>query len=90
MQENARLPARQRELYGNDQPLAAKRRTACGYLREDMGSGYVRILWELCAEAELLAGVSESDAPHFEALEAVAEVIERLRRTRAAASVTEP
>jgi AcrR family transcriptional regulator len=30
------------------------------------------------AEVEILAGVSEDEAPHFEALEAVAELIERL------------
>ena len=30
------------------------------------------------AEVEILAGVSEREAPHFEALEAVAVLIERL------------
>jgi hypothetical protein len=105
-------------------------------MREDMGSGYVRILWELWsvgladetlaerwrdamaswrtlleevaerwaaeagvelplparalatlvanafqgAEIEILAGVSEEDAPHLEALEACADLIEWYER----------
>lgn len=133
-EENARLLARQRALYESDEPLADKWRSACGYLREDLGSGYVRILWELWAagladeelasrwreamtgwrdlltnvvaswaaeagvelpmspralatlvanafqgaEVELLAGVTEDEAPHFEALEVVAGLIETL------------
>jgi AcrR family transcriptional regulator len=132
--ENARLLERQQELYTGREPLAEKWRTACGYLQEDLRSGYVRILWELWAagladdelaqrwretmagwralleevatrwsdeagvelpippravatlvanafqgaEVELLAGVSEEEAPHYEALEAVAGLIERL------------
>jgi AcrR family transcriptional regulator len=136
-EENARLLARQRALYHGDQPLADKWRTACEYLRTDLRSGYVRILWELWAagladeelalrwrdamagwrellttvvadwaadarvqlpmsprvlatlvanafqgaEVELLASVSEAEAPHFEALEAVAGLIERLEGT---------
>jgi AcrR family transcriptional regulator len=47
--ENARLLARQRELYAGAAPLAEKWRTACAYLEEDLRSGYVRILWELWA-----------------------------------------
>jgi AcrR family transcriptional regulator len=133
-EENARLLARQRGLYESDEPLADKWRSACGYLREDLDSGYVRILWELWAagladeelarrwreamtgwrdlltsvvaswaaeagvelpmspralatlvanafqgaEVELLAGVTEDEAPHFEAFEVVAGLIERL------------
>lgn len=140
-EENARLLARQRALYDGDQPLADKWRTACEYLRADLRSGYVRILWELWAagladeelalrwrnamagwrellttvvadwaadarvqlpmsprvlatlvanafqgaEVELLAGVSEAEAPHFEALEAVAGLIERLEGTSSVA-----
>src|SRR5215210_8825460 len=135
-EENARLLARQRALYESNEPLADKWRTACGYLRADLGSGYVRILWELWAagladeelahrwrdsmagwrdlltrvvaewaavtrvelpmspravatlvanafqgaEVELLAGVSEDEAPHFEALEVVARLIEGIDR----------
>ena len=137
-EENARLLARQRALYESDEPLAEKWRSACGYLREDLGSGYVRILWELWAagladeelarrwreamsgwrdlltsviaswaaeagvelpmspralatlvanafqgaEVELLAGVTEDEAPHFEALEVVASLVERLEGAR--------
>jgi AcrR family transcriptional regulator len=130
--ENAKLLARQQALYAGPEPLAEKWRTACGYLREDMRSGYARILWELWAmgladetlaaswrgamagwrtlleevavgwaaerglelplapralatlvanvfqgaEVEILAGVSEQEAPHLEALEACADLIE--------------
>ncbi len=130
--ENARLLERQRALYAGPEPLADKWRTACAYLREDLRSGYVRVLWELWAagladeelawrwreavagwrsmleqvveswaaehdlelplspralvtlvanafqgaEVEILAGVSEEEAPHLEALEACAQLIE--------------
>jgi AcrR family transcriptional regulator len=121
-EENARLLARQRALYESDEPLADKWRSACRYLREDLGSGYVRILWERRwreamtgwrdlltivvaswaaeagvelpmspralatlvanafqgAEVELLAGVTEDEAPHFEAFDVVAGLIETL------------
>ena len=130
--ENARLLPRQRALYASPEPLADKWRTACAYLRDDLRSGYVRVLWELWAagladeelarrwrdamagwrtlleqvaagwaaehelklplspralatlvanafqgaEVEILAGVSEEEAPHLEALEACASLIE--------------
>lgn len=136
--ENEQLVERQRELYAKEEPLADKWRTACAYLREDLRSGYVRILWELWvaglsdedlaqrwrdaftewrllleevvaqwsasvgvelpmspraiatlvantfqgAEVEILAGVSEDDAPHFEALDAVGDLIARLEGAR--------
>ena len=47
--ENEELLARQRELYAAPGPLAEKWRTACAFLDEDIGSGYVRVLWELWA-----------------------------------------
>ncbi len=134
--ENERLLARQHALYAGLEPLATRWRTACAYLREDLRSGYVRILWELWAagladedlaarwreamagwrtllesvvdraaagleldlplspralatlicnlfegaEVEILAGVREEEAPHLEALEACAALIERLER----------
>jgi AcrR family transcriptional regulator len=134
--ENGKLLARQQALYAGPEPLAEKWRTACGYLREDMSSGYARILWELWAtgladdelaqrwresmagwrnllievaerwaderelelplparalatlvanvfqgaEVEILAGVSEEEAPHLEALEACADLIEWFER----------
>jgi AcrR family transcriptional regulator len=130
--ENQRLLERQRALFARPGPLAEKWLTACAYLREDLRSGYVRILWELWAvgladqrlreqwrnaiagwrdlltevagkwteqhgvdlpispralatlvgdaflgaEAEILGGVDESEAPHLEALESIARVIE--------------
>jgi AcrR family transcriptional regulator len=134
--ENERLLERQRAMFEGPEPLAEKWRIACAYLRQDLRSGYVRILWELwavgladetlaeswgnaidgwrallarvadewCAEhelelpissralatlvgnaflgaeAEILAGVTEDDAPHLEALEACAGMIEWAER----------
>jgi AcrR family transcriptional regulator len=52
--ENDALLERQRALYAAPGPLAAKWRTACEFLDEDVGSGYVRVLWELWA-----AGLSD-------------------------------
>ncbi len=132
--ENERLLERQRALYAGDAPLAEQWRSACDYLREDLSSGYVRVLWELWAaglaepelaarwraallgwndlpeqgaaawtaehgvelplspralatlvgnaflgaEAQLLAGMPESDVPNLEALDACAAVIASL------------
>jgi AcrR family transcriptional regulator len=131
-----RLLARQRALFDDDRSFADQWRTACDYLREDIRSGYVRILWELWsagladpeiadrwratqrgwreliearlerlqaeggvelpmrpralatlvgnlfegAEAEILAGVCEDEAPHLEALEACAALIAHAER----------
>src|SRR2546429_9877652 len=47
--ENAQLLERQRDMFAGPGPLAEKWLTACAYLREDLRSGYVRILWELWA-----------------------------------------
>lgn len=54
--ENDLLLARQRDLYAGAGPLAEKWVRACGYLREDLASGYVRVLWELWA-----AGLAEPE-----------------------------
>jgi AcrR family transcriptional regulator len=137
--ENERLLERQRQLFAGPEPLAEKWRTACAYLREDLGSGYVRILWELWAagladptlaarwraaiagwrellervaaewttahdlrlpisprvlatlvanafqgaEAEILAGFGEHEAPHHEALESIAALIEWAEKRKA-------
>lgn len=131
-----RLLERQRALFDDDRPFADQWRTACEYLREDIRSGYVRILWELWsagladpeiaerwratqrawreliearlerlqseggvelpmspralatlvgnlfegAETEILAGVTEREAPHLEALEACAALIALVER----------
>lgn len=136
--ENDRLLERQRAMFERAEPLADKWRAACAYLREDLGSGYVRILWELWAvglsdpelaaawreaisgwrelltgvaegwaasldtplpvspqvvvtlvanvfqgaETEILAGVGEREAPHLEALESIAGLIEWAERRR--------
>ena len=47
--EDEQLLERQQRLYGEPGPLADKWRTACEFLDEDIGSGYVRVLWELWA-----------------------------------------
>lgn len=131
--QNEELLDRQRRLYAEPGSLSEKWRTACSYLDDDIGSGYVRVLWELWAaglaepelaarwrdsmaawrdllasvfeewaaglelelplsprvlaslaanvfqgiETELLAGVSERDAPHREALEQLGALIEQ-------------
>ena len=135
--ENEQLLERQQRLYGESGPLADKWRTACEFLDEDIGSGYVRVLWELWAagladpelaarwreamagwrdllesvfakwaadlglelpvspkvlaslvanvfqgiEIEQLAGVSEADAPHREALDAIGDLIAKAEAT---------
>lgn len=130
------LLERQQAMFTDERAFADQWRTACDYLREDIRSGYVRILWELWAagladpelaerwratqrgwreviqlrlerlqteqgvelpmrpralttlianlfegaETEILAGVSEDESPHLEALEACATLIERAER----------
>jgi AcrR family transcriptional regulator len=58
--ENELLLHRQHKLFSAPGPLAEKWRTACDLLDEDVGSGYVRVLWELwaagLADEELAAG----------------------------------
>jgi AcrR family transcriptional regulator len=44
-----RLLDRQRAMFNDGRPFAEQWRTACDHLREDIDSGYVRILWELWA-----------------------------------------
>jgi AcrR family transcriptional regulator len=44
-----RLLERQRALFADERPFAEQWLTACDYLRADIRSGYVRILWELWA-----------------------------------------
>lgn len=126
-----RLLQRQQEMFSDGRSFAEQWRSACDYLRDDVDSGYVRILWELWtagladpdlaerwratqrawreliearlerlqtergaelpipprtlatlvgnlfegAEVEILAGVTEEEAPHLEALEACAALI---------------
>jgi AcrR family transcriptional regulator len=64
--ENKQLLERQRELFAAPGPLAEKWRIACDLLDEDVGSGYVRLLWELwsagLADPELAAGWREATA----------------------------
>ncbi|HEY5052914.1 MAG TPA: TetR/AcrR family transcriptional regulator [Solirubrobacterales bacterium] len=44
-----RLLHRQQAMFNDGRAFADQWRTACDYLREDIHSGYVRILWELWA-----------------------------------------
>jgi len=43
------LLTRQQSMFSDGRPLAQQWRTACDYLRDDIHTGYVRILWELWA-----------------------------------------
>ena len=54
--QNADLLQRQRAHYAAPGPLSEKWRVACGFLDEDIRSGYVRALWELWA-----AGLAEPE-----------------------------
>jgi len=58
--ENEQLLERQRKLFAAPGALSEKWRIACDLLDEDLGSGYVRLLWELwaagLADPELAAG----------------------------------
>jgi AcrR family transcriptional regulator len=64
--ENEQLLERQRALFAAPGPLAEKWRIACDLLDEDIGSGYVRLLWELwsagLADPDLAAGWREATA----------------------------
>jgi AcrR family transcriptional regulator len=47
--QNDELLERQQAMFAAPGSLAAKWRTACAFLDEDIRSGYVRVLWELWA-----------------------------------------
>jgi hypothetical protein len=49
--ENERLLDRQRVMYAEDRPLSSRWKAAISYLREDMETGYVRVLHEMMAAA---------------------------------------
>jgi len=60
---NEELLERQRRLYAQPGPLSEKWRIACGFLDEDIRSGYVRVVWELWA-----AGLADPElAAHWRA-----------------------
>jgi AcrR family transcriptional regulator len=73
--ENEGLLARQTALYSAPGPLSEKWRLACDFLDKDLGSGYVRVLWELWAagltDPELAAGWREAVSGWRELLESV-------------------
>ncbi|HEX6873294.1 MAG TPA: TetR/AcrR family transcriptional regulator [Micromonosporaceae bacterium] len=48
-EENRRLVARQRQLYGDQAPLWKRYEQACDLLDHDVASGYVRVLQEMIA-----------------------------------------
>jgi AcrR family transcriptional regulator len=47
--ENARLVARQEEMYAAEVPLSVRYDQACDFLDDDLASGYVRVLQEMIA-----------------------------------------
>jgi AcrR family transcriptional regulator len=47
--ENARLLARQADMYASDMPLWKRYEQACDFLEDDLESGYVRVLQEMIA-----------------------------------------
>jgi AcrR family transcriptional regulator len=74
-QENEALLERQRALFAAPGPLSEKWRIACDFLDKDLGSGYVRVLWELWAagltDPEIAAGWREAVSGWRELLESV-------------------
>lgn len=82
------LLERQRSMFGDGRPFAEQWRTACDYLREDIRSGYVRILWELWA-----AGLADPElAAHWQATQRGWRelIVERLERWQAECDVELP
>ena len=73
--ENEALLARQNALFAAPGPLSEKWRLASDFLDEDLGSGYVRVLWELWAagltDPELAAGWRDALRGWHELLESV-------------------
>jgi AcrR family transcriptional regulator len=73
--ENEALLARQNALYAAPGPLSEKWRLASDFLDEDLGSGYVRVLWELWAagltDPELAAGWRDAVRGWHELLKSV-------------------
>lgn len=85
---NERLLRRQQEMFSDGRPFADQWRTACDYLREDLASGYVRVLWELWA-----AGLADPElAEHWRATQRRwrALIEERLERLQADLGVELP
>ncbi len=77
--ENARLLARQKQMYGSDQPLWKRWEQACDFMEEDLASGYVRVLQEMTAagwsEPAVAAAVRGYLVGWFELLTDVAEQV---------------
>ena len=75
--ENARLLARQRAMYGGQEPIWQQWERACDFLDEDLESGYVRVLQEMIAagwsDPEVAAAVREVQGGWFKLLAEVAE-----------------
>ena len=74
-QENAQLLQRQQTMYGADVPLHRRYAQACAFLRDDLASGYVRMLQEMIAagwsDTAIGADVTRLLRAWFELLEQV-------------------
>ena len=75
--ENEQLLERQKTMYGADVPLWQRYEQACTFLRDDLDSGYVRMLQELVAagwsDKALGAEVTQLLRAWFDLLEAVVD-----------------
>src|SRR3712207_8077920 len=73
-----RLLERQQAMFSDGRPFADQWRTACAYLREDVRSGYVRILWELWAAGLADADLADRSGEHTSELQSRQYLVCRL------------
>jgi AcrR family transcriptional regulator len=79
--ENARLLARQEQLYESEAPLWKQWEQACDFLEDDLRSGYVQILQEMIAAGWTDPGIAERVRAMLEGwYELLTEVAERAER----------
>jgi AcrR family transcriptional regulator len=79
--ENARLLARQEQLYESEAPLWKQWEQACDFLEDDLRSGYVQILQEMIAAGWTDPGIADRVRAMLEGwYELLTEVAERAER----------
>jgi AcrR family transcriptional regulator len=79
--ENARLLARQEQMYESEAPLWKQWEQACDFLEDDLRSGYVQILQEMIAAGWTDPGIAERVRAMLEGwYELLTEVAERAER----------